>query len=499
MRKIFTAIFVVFSLLLLINCSGGNGNGDENGGESLTPTLSSISPSSKASNLPSFTLKAIGSKFVNASQIVFNGVAKNTTYVNAAELTCQIKNDEISESANSFYTGSNPVPPAGKSVNVLVRNPASQGGESNSLNFSILSNPKFNDPVNISDNSGKSYEPVIAVDTGNNLNVVWNDFTSINHEIYFSRSADGGSSWSKNDNISSNAGTSRSPAIAVDNAGNINVVWKDFTTGDPEVYFSRSKDEGTSWSTPLNISKTGYADNPAIGTDNSDYIYVVWEEFVLPHYEIYFSRSTDGGSTWSNPVSISNSTNSSGDPDIAVDSTGKLYVVWEKYISYNHEIYFIKSNDKGVNWGQVVNLSKNKYGSLDPSIAVYNSNVYVVWEDRSSGDEEIYFKRSSNGGANWKQSIILSDKAYYDSYDPAISVDPVGNINVVWAEHNYDILYSRSVDNGASWSSKVNISNTAWKSYYPKIAVDSAGNINAVWREEYSSTNYEIFFIGSTR
>jgi hypothetical protein len=55
-------------------------------------------------------------------------------------------------------------------------------------------------------------------------------------------------------NVSSNPGASSYPQVAVDSKGSINIVWLDSTPGYNAVFFSRSIDGGATFSTPKNIS-----------------------------------------------------------------------------------------------------------------------------------------------------------------------------------------------------------------------------------------------------
>src|SRR6266576_1219650 len=84
-----------------------------------------------------------------------------------------------------------------------------------------------------------------------------------------------------------------------------------------------------------------------------------------------------------------------------------------------------------------------------------------------------------------------------NSNSPRIGVDPGANINVVWSNDcggNFDIYLSRSVDNGATFSSPKNLSGTPGSSGNPQLFVDAAGNINVVWEE---SSPADIYFVRS--
>src|SRR5947209_2205059 len=82
----------------------------------------------------------------------------------------------------------------------------------------------FSPPTNVSSNPGSSYYEQIAVDSTGGINIVWLDNTPGYYAVFFSRSTDGGATFSTPQNLSNDPAGS-SPQIAVDSSGNINVVW----------------------------------------------------------------------------------------------------------------------------------------------------------------------------------------------------------------------------------------------------------------------------------
>src|SRR5438045_6284261 len=129
-------------------------------------------------------------------------------------------------------------------------------------------------------------EPQVAVDSAGNINTVWGDQTtacgsaSCPMSIFFSRSTDGGATFSAPLNISNDQGTSTLPQIALDRSGNINVIWSANSPGYTAVFFSRSIDAGHTFSTPTNISAPsgGLLSQlrPGIAVDSSGNISVGW-------------------------------------------------------------------------------------------------------------------------------------------------------------------------------------------------------------------------------
>ncbi|HVJ07403.1 MAG TPA: hypothetical protein VM554_03405 [Acidisarcina sp.] len=80
-------LLVYLSALLLVGCGGFKGV--------VTPTLSSISPSTIAAGSAGFTLTANGSNFTGGTKIVWDGVAQQTTVVSNTQLTTTISAAQI--------------------------------------------------------------------------------------------------------------------------------------------------------------------------------------------------------------------------------------------------------------------------------------------------------------------------------------------------------------------------------------------------------------------
>ena len=61
-------------------------------------------------------------------------------------------------------------------------------------------------------------------------------------------------------------------------------------------------------------------------------VYMCWTKFVgaAPSTTILFSRSTDGGATFSHPIGIRGNTSGQG-CDIAVEADGDVYVDWRDF------------------------------------------------------------------------------------------------------------------------------------------------------------------------
>lgn len=360
----------------------------------------------------------------------------------------------------------------------------------------------FSTPKNVTNNSDFSFTPQIAVDGNGNIFMAWEDDTATNSNILFSRSTDGGTTFSTPMNLSNTTGGSFSPRIAVDSKGGVNVVWEDSTPGNSVIMFSRSTNTGATFSTPVNVSNsTASAGNPEVAADASGNLFVIWENDSAP-LGILFSRSSDGGATFSAPAFISSNTAGSITPQIAVDASGNISVVWEDDFSGASDISFSESADHGATFSTPKSLSMNIGNSVSPQLAVdAGGNIDVVWTNNSPGRFDTFFSRSADHGATFSALKNLSNGTG-DANTAQIAVDGGGNINVVWADNvppatNPDIYYSRSSDGGATFSAAQNLSNNAGLSTNPWVTVDAGSNINVAWEDD-TPGNKEIFFARST-
>lgn len=163
-----------------------------------------------------------------------------------------------------------------------------------------------NAAINLSDNSGDSADPQLVV-SGSNLYVAWQDKSSGNGDIFFKKSANGGTSFGRTINLSKNEGISESPIMTA-RGDNVDVVWVDDTSGNLEIFFKRSTNDGESFGKTINLSTTSLPSyQPEIARSGNN-VYIIWsdvsgeDEFQKQH--ILFKRSVDEGATFSTAKEI---------------------------------------------------------------------------------------------------------------------------------------------------------------------------------------------------
>jgi hypothetical protein len=350
--------------------------------------------------------------------------------------------------------------------------------------------------------SGYSIVPACAVGPSEKLHLVWEDNTAGNTEIYYKRSTDGGGTWSASQRLTWNSADSERPSIAVDPSGNVHVVWGDATPGNAEIYYRKSTDGGATWSTAKRLTWTsGGSWAPVIAVDSSGDLDVVWYDLTPGNTEIYYKKSTDGGGTWSTSQRITWSAGNSYLPDIAAAPSGPLHVVWYDDTPGNGEVYYKKSTNGGAAWSTSQRLT---WTAGWPDLAVIavapSGSLHVIWDDDISTqcEYEIFHKKSTNGGASWSTGQRLTWTSGLSAY-PDVAVDSLSRLHVVWcneAPGNYEIYYKKSTNGGSVWSTGQRLTWTSGSSEGPAVVVDASNHLHVVWQDN-TPGNYEIYYLKS--
>lgn len=331
--------------------------------------------------------------------------------------------------------------------------------------------------------------------TGNYVHIVWFDDRNggANREIYYKRSTNGGASFEPDVRITNSPAHSLHAVVAAYN-NTVHLIWQDVRDGNDEIYYKRSSDNGATWGTDTRLtSAANWSQYPSLSVSGST-VHIVWDDYRNGNDEIYHKRSTDDGLTWEGDVRLTNNSFNSWFPSVSSSGT-VVNCVWQDSRDGNWEIYFKTSTDGGANWGADTRVTNNSFAQVEPCISVSGSNVHVTWKDsRDSGNFEVYYKRSTDGGAAWSSDTRMTATTGQTWYP---SIDASGqNVHIVWNDYTGtpDIYYNYSTDGGATWGTTQRLTtHTLGGGFRPTIFLDQPA-IHIVWVDTRDLVNEEIYY-----
>jgi hypothetical protein len=349
-------------------------------------------------------------------------------------------------------------------------------------------------------NSGGCWDLHMASGSNNSLHIVWRDSTPGDNEIYYRKSTNNGDSWIASKRLTWTTEYSGEAWVALDSSNNPYIVWSeeiDSSSDHYDIYFRKSTNGGNNWAARKRLTwNPDWCSLPRIILDSIDNIHVVWTQYVSQtNSEIYYKKSTNGGNTWVSSKRLTSYPGYSDDVIIAVDSNNRIHLVWNDDKSGNDEIYYKKSTNGGTSWMATKRLTWTSGHSFYPYIAIDPSdNLHVVFQDDSKVNYEIYYKKSTNGGATWTTKRLTFNSG--NSYHPKIAFGSNYNPQIVWADYSFgmcQILYKRSTNGGTTWAGAERLTWTSVNSFLGSLTVDDSNNPHVIFRHNVPG-NYEIYY-----
>lgn len=309
--------------------------------------------------------------------------------------------------------------------------------------------------------------------------------------------------------------------IAFDKLGTTNY-WAHNATRNG-IFVRRSSDGGKTWD-PEPAVVIAHNSDPGIPFEDKPYIvadttrskyagnlYVGWTEFSLAKSIMLFSRSIDGGKTWSKPIEISAVEGLPRDDNGAVEgftgavgSDGTLYVVWCDISG----IVLAVSKDGGQSFTRSRTIVKTgpsyftptyvDRGNGFPEIGIdpRTNQLYVTWADYVNGDIDVFASSSTDRGKRWSSPVRVNSDTLHNGHDQFfqwLAVDPVdGSVNIVFCDRrtdpgnrSYYMVLARSADRGQTfqnymWSTKPSDPNDIFMGDYMGIAA-GGGKVYGIW------------------
>ena len=361
--------------------------------------------------------------------------------------------------------------------------------------------------LDVTPKAGYFNEPAISVNPKNPQQLVtaWQVGASTAY------SADGGITWKvadgtapKNYRVSGDVSVAYDASghailcyIAFDKLGTTNY-WAQGATRNG-IFIRRSMDGGQTWE-PNAITVISHESTPDIPFEDKPWIvadtsgphagnlYIGWTQFTLAASDLLFSRSSDGGKTWSSPIKLNSVSGLPRDDNGALEGfhgvvgpDGALYTIWDD----RDGIMMAVSHDGGASFSKdrrIIPAGPGYFGiagvsrsngfpqiGLDPDASgrknetrasKHGGNLYVSWSDYGNGDVDVFVSSSADHGKTWSAPVRVNSDPIHDGKDQFfqwMAVDPQsGAVNLIFYDRRLDneqttVTLARSTDGGKTF------------------------------------------------
>jgi hypothetical protein len=316
-----------------------------------------------------------------------------------------------------------------------------------------------------------------------------------------------------------------------------------------DFFVAKSTDGGCTYSSVALVSGASPAifdDKDAITADANptspfhDNVYAAWTKFTRGGDQIVFSRSTDAGATWSNPLPISPSYNNNvvggrQGAVVKVGPDGTVYVVWLDTVDKQAVQRLSISHDGGKTFptqnitvatvtddfvSPAPGSSFRQDARAFPSFTIAPARtLYVAWSNRTgdptAGHAVVLLTRSTDGGLTWTPPVVAGNVSDRSAFFASVAADPNNRVNVAFLAMDdvatgtapgngvvhYDAYFTQSTDGGTTFGNPLMISTatsdpdgSSTNSLRAQFlgdyitAVADASHVYAVWTDSRNAT-----------
>lgn len=368
-----------------------------------------------------------------------------------------------------------------------------------------------------------SYEPSISCDLKNNIHIAWLDSTNIytcgdDRDVFYKFWNATTLSWNETEVVSTvSVNDSWDPSLNVDVYGNVNIVWWDETDSagpDRDVYFRRYEASSNSWTTTYLIStgSDAISTSPNVGADLNSNAHIIWEDrhsnYVGSGSDIdIFHRIWNATTHSLDSIGIV-STEGTGfaiQPSIDIDLEGNIYVAWMDSSDYggagsNYDIFYKYWNATSLSWSlaEVVSTeSPDAIASNSPAITIDSlDNIHVVWAEihnygGSGADMDIFYNFRNATDSSWNVTEVVTTESLDWSQNTDLAAGPFGNIHIIWEDMSNYLSSGTDMDVFYKRLALSHLPSTILEPIVPNPS--TTGNVTLDWNAVHFASKYYIY------
>ncbi len=238
------------------------------------------------------------------------------------------------------------------------------------------------------------------------------------------------------------------------------------------LWVATSTDGGRRFAAPVRVAGP-LTFQPRLAVDPRGPVYVTWLQgqetvlngFAAPFPYVVAARSDDRGQTFSAPARVSDPARERlGSPSGVVTSDGRLVVLYSDYKENRRDFSYLEGPPAERPFALVVTSSADGGKSFLVGAEIESGVVptrrfliflpeaptmargpgdelYVTWADGRNGDEDVFLRRSPDGGKSWAEPVRVNDNREGDGTDqllPKVAVAPHGRVDVLFLDRRDD-------------------------------------------------------------
>jgi len=352
-------------------------------------------------------------------------------------------------------------------------------------------------------NSEIDGNPSIAQASDGKIWVVWYSERTGNADIFYKvYDPSKVHPWSSETRLTMDSNVDISPSVMRANDGKIWIVWSTNRDGNYEIYYKNSSDNGATWSLEKNLTLNPEDDGyPSIMQTVNGTLWLAWSANRTGNFDIYYKTSHDNGTTWSTDKFLNYTATHDRDPSITQAVDGKIWFVWVRNVigTETSNIWYKTHNATSNTWGGTTRVTQDSGDilNLHPSVMPANDGkIWIVWdsdkvaEGKGSGQADIYYQTRSPPLFSATEIIRLTNNTE-DDITSSIMHAADGTIWIIWATvrvNNWDIRYM---------TTKIPQPNdVAIFSVIPtEVTVDAGENVSIEIVAQNHGTNYANFVV----
>jgi hypothetical protein len=280
---------------------------------------------------------------------------------------------------------------------------------------------------------------MVAMGGNGNAIVVWQQFDGASHNIWGNRYSGDSKVWSGAFLLETKNGTAEFPIVAMDGHGNAVVVWEQSLSG--EIYISiwanRYSAASQNWTGAflLETNDVASAQTPQIAMDNNGNVVVVWVEGDGTRNNVWANRYTSANQTWAGATLIEfNNAGGAFFPQVAMDRNGNAFAVWRQIDGTRSNIWNNRYSTSNQTWlGATLLEFNNTEDAYDPYVAMGgNGNTIVVWHQYDGTRYNAWANSYSAAARTWSGAFLLETTNSGNAYWPQVAMGGNDNAIAIW-------------------------------------------------------------------